>query len=731
MLPSSVELVRFVKEHPHLKTRDIASRLDVSKDEFDDFVDLMLRLQLDGSLLRVPLEGWDLPERSEYRVGRLEIDRRGQGFVRVAPGSIKEDDIFVGREDLGNAYDGDMVLVRAGKRPRRPGRVTLREGKVVDVVQRSRRAIRGRFSAGPKGGFVMPEKRRGARNNSQLPLAEIYVSPEETDGASDGEAVLVRLSDGAPYGVHPRGKIVARLAEEGSHETDLKIIAALFELPGEHPKDALKEAEKAADIIHGKAWPGRVDLRGELIFTIDPVDAKDFDDAVSLEHLAGGSVRLGVHIADVSYYVKNGSALDKEAEGRGTSVYLPGRVIPMLPERLSNNLASLRPDEDRLTKTVRMTFGSQGNLKKTEVFRSVIRSQRRFTYEEVLAALELIESGKAPAGLPADHAKFEGTLRSMARLRDQLHAERHQRGALYLDIPRLRLALGQKGEVLGIERDARDPSHALIEELMLAANEAVASYLVEKKLPLVARVHPPPEDKKLEEFRKFLKVFNLRLGGKGGSRDLQKLVEKVTGNPLSPLIQLALLRTMGHAEYVMGPGLHFALAATRYCHFTSPIRRYPDLLIHQLLDEHFDGQLARATRRREWDQRLPHAAERASALERRAEEAEREMTRLRLIRYLEPMVGEKMDAWIVSIHPFGFFVRVEETLVEGLVHVATLDDDYFEFDREKLLLLGRKSRRRFAIGDHVRVELSEVDVDLREISFRFVKRLGGHKGDDR
>ena len=312
----------------------------------------------------------------------------------------------------------------------------------------------------------------------------------------------------------------------------------------------------------------------------------------------------------------------------------------------------------------------------------------------------------------------------MAELRDLLHAERYRRGALYLDIPKLRLSLDEEGSVSGLGRDARDPSHSLIEEFMLAANEAVARYFIEKRLPLVARVHPPPEDKKLGDFRTFLAALDMRFGGKGGSRDLQRLVEKVAGDPLSSTIQLALLRTMGHAEYVVGAGLHFALATEAYCHFTSPIRRYPDLLVHQALDEHLDGLLAPA-RRREWDRRLPHAAEKASELERRAEEAEREMAKLLLIRYLSPMVGEEMNGHIISVHPFGFFVRVDESLVEGLVHVSTLADDYYEFDRAKLSLSGRRARKRLVVGERVRVELSDVDVDAREISFRFLKKLGG------
>jgi ribonuclease R len=722
MLPSSQELVEHVERHPGAATRRLAGDLGVDAAEFDDFVSLLLRLQLEGSVIRVPQGGWDIPERTPYRVGSLTLDRRGQGYVRSAAGTIREEDIFIRPDDIRGALPGDTVLVRVegrpprGKPPRGKKEGLLREGKIVDVIQRGRRLIRGRFVAGKKGGQVRT-------SDPRLP-EEIHVSAEETAGAEDGEKVLIRVLDGAVKGGRPRARVVLKQRDEGTYGGDLGMIREVFDLPGAYPAEARAEAEAKESPRDGAPWPGRADLRGEQIFTIDPLDAKDFDDAVSLARLPGGGFRLGVHIADVSHYVAPNSRLDREAESRGTSVYLPGTVIPMLPERIANDLSSLRPLEDRLTKTVRMTFTARGEPAGVEIGRSVIRSVRRFTYEEALAILELHETGKAGANLPPDHGAFAATLAAMAELRDLLHAERHKRGALYLDIPKLRVTLDEEGQVSGLGRDARDPSHSLIEEFMLAANEAVAAYFIAKGLPLVARVHPPPDDKKLEDFRGFLAALGMRLGGKGGSHELQRLVEKVAGDPLSSTIQLALLRTMGHAEYVMGAGLHFALATSSYCHFTSPIRRYPDLLVHQVLDEHLDGAL-KPSRRREWDKRLPHAAEKSSELERRAEEAEREMAKLLLIRYLAPLVGEEMNARIVSVHPFGFFVRVEETLVEGLVHVATLEDDYYEFDSEKLTLSGRRARKKFGVGERVRVELSDVDVDLREISFRFVKRLGG------
>ncbi|MBI4601077.1 MAG: VacB/RNase II family 3'-5' exoribonuclease [Planctomycetes bacterium] len=719
MLPSTADLIRHIDRHPGEKTRQLAARFGVAEDELDDFVELLLRLQLDGSAIRLPGAGWDVPERTEHRVGSLKVARGGHGYVRAAAGTIKEEDFFVRASDLKGAVPGDTVLLKLEKPSRSRGRdgagERLRQGKVADIVRRSRSLLRGRFLRRGEGGSVTVADGRVS--------LEVDVPPGDTAGARNGDQVLVRLLDGAPLKGQPKGKVVVRLQDEGSYATDLLVIREVYELPGEFSRAVLAEVEAFEDIRDGAAHPGRVDLRGEQVFTIDPVDAKDFDDAVSIEELPGGDVRLGVHIADVSQYVRPGSALDREAMRRGTSVYLPGHVIPMLPERLSNGLASLRPDEDRLTKTVRLTYGAGGKLKRSEVFPSVIRSCRRFTYEEVLAILSYLETGEAAPGLPADHAAFEGALSRMARVRDRLHEARYVRGALYLDIPKLRLTLDASHQAVGIGRDERDPSHALIEELMLAANEAVAAYFKEKRLPLVGRVHPPPEERKVEQLKGFVEALGFRFGARGDQAHFQRLVEQTAGDPLSAVVQLALLRTMGHAEYIAGAGLHYALATASYCHFTSPIRRYPDLLVHQVLDEHFSGELAKASRRAEWDARLPHAAERSSELERRAEEAERDMTQLRLVRYLKPLVGEEMDARIVSVHPFGFFVREEETLVEGLVHVATLDDDYYELDERSHALQGRRTRKRFGIGERVRVELWDANPDEREISFRFKRRL--------
>jgi ribonuclease R len=770
VVPNSEDVLHAVRRHPGRKTRVLAQALQVAPDELDGLLEVLLRLQIEGEVLKLPREGWTLPEETEFRVGVLRVSRRGGAFLSLSKPE-EAGDIRVRPDAIGSAFDGDVVMVRVtgwprGKRgparkrpqkgmrrePERPG-PRLREGRVVEVLRRSRKLIPGKFwvaaavpgRAGQEGeaaettaGFVRPLARH-------LPT-EIYVGPEEKGQARDGDKVMVRLLPGESHGVYPRGQVVALQAEKPTLDSDFLLMEAEFGFPVEHPPAALAEAESwtGRDLITEELKSGRTDLRGLPTFTIDPEDARDFDDAVSLEARPGGGLRLGVHIADVSRYVPSGSALDRSAELRGTSIYLPGRVVPMLPERLSNDLCSLRPKEDRLTKSVYLDFDARGEPAGTRILRSVIRTSRRFNYQEVMAILDEVDrrrgspaSGRAvyprdrrgreerrELSLPEDAGLYLETVEKMAELRDLLWRGRHARGALDLDIPRLRLRVDQAGQPVAVDREERDPSHHLIEEFMLAANEAVAQYLGEKGLPVVARVHSPPDEERIEDFFHFLEQAGFRLGKKAGSRDLQQIVEETAGEPLAPVIHLALLKSLAHAEYAPAPALHFALATATYCHFTSPIRRYPDLLVHQILDEHLDSKLKSSSRRVEWEAALPEHAAGASRAERRAEEAEREMTKLRLIRFLEPRVGEEMDAMVVSIHPFGFFVRTEELLLEGLVHVSTLGDDFYRYDEDELVLRGERRRGTFRTGDRVRVALNELDPDFRQIGFRFLRKLG-------
>lgn len=721
MLPKPADVVSHIRRCPETSTRDLAKFWKIEQDGFQEFARALFDLQRQGVLVRVPVLGWCLTESVPYRVGTLQVNNRGQGFVRVRHSDDEKEDIFVRSQHLGSGSAGDVVMVKISKPPRRArGRASdfgdrLRQGRVVDVVERSRRLIKGRFIKTRLGGVVHPLDGHH--------LDEIGIPQAEIADAKNGDCVMVRLLPAGGGDTTARGQVALRVVDEGSYQSDLDLLCVQYEFPAFFSKVVEAEARKAPAMKNGQRWPDREDLREYRIFTIDPIGAKDFDDAVSLEEAEDGHVKLGVHIADVSHFVQPNSALHDEARRRGTSVYLSGRVIPMLPERLSNELCSLRPGEDRLTKTVWMTFDAHGELLSTDVSRSVIRSQRRFTYEEVLSILEPDSVAKTGIEVPEDSQEWGGVLRRMADLRDLLAAKRYDRGALSLDIPKLSVRLNDRGDVTELLREERDGARSLIEEFMVAANEAVALFHVEKGFPLAARVHPSPDLERFAEFRNLLKALGLRFHGEPDARELQRLIEKLADDPLSSVVQLALLRTMGHAEYAAGRDLHFALATTYYCHFTSPIRRFPDLLMHQILDDYFDGSMKTGARKQLWKERLAECLPEASELERRAEEAEREMTKLRLIRYLQSRIGEEMTGRISFVHPFGFFVRVEETLIEGLVHVSSLRDDYYDYDREGCRLVARRKKQSYAVGDLVRVVLSDVDPDRREVSFRLVKKL--------
>ncbi len=704
MPPTSQEILAHLEEQPHQGSAELVRFWGLDETGAAELKAELARLERAGQIYRLRGQGWSyLSPKSPYRIGSVRVARQGHAYVR----SVRDPDeeFFVAPDGRGSALGGDLVLAKLVKKRGRVPTGRLREVRVVEVVERSRQLLRGRLRKIGGGGAMLQADGHGV---------EIYISPEHLGGARGGEKVLVRALPARGGSDDLRGKVEVRLRDEGSLDSDFRVICAEFELPGEFPAEALQEAKAARGVKQNSRWPDRRDLRDLLTFTIDPVGAQDFDDAVSLEQLSEGRVRLGVHIADVSHYVPDGSPLDHEAEARGTSIYLSGRVVPMLPERLSNDLCSLRPEEDRLTKSVFMTFDPQGAMLNSEIVRSVIRSHYRYAYEEVLEVLE--DAKGRPVG-EATHSDPRLILRQMGELSRILQRARYDRGSLYLDLPKPVLVADDDGNVTGIAREERDAAHSLIEEFMVAANETVARFLIKKKLPRALRTHPPPEGDKFEEFLEFLGAIGVKYRGGSAAEELQQLVRDVESEPFGAVVQLSLLRTMGHAEYSATEAAHFALATNAYCHFTSPIRRYPDLLVHQILEAHLSGDLSRSRAQR-WEERLPEVLARASELERRAEEAEREMARLRLIRYLEPLVGTEMDVHIIYILPYGLVVRCEENLVEGLVHVASMGNDFYDYDEKRRKLIGRRRKTEFLIGDKLRVVLSEVNPDAREISFR-------------
>ncbi|MFQ5654051.1 MAG: ribonuclease R [Planctomycetota bacterium] len=691
----------------------LAERFGVRKREIPAFLELLYELEEEGIAVHVEGRGWCSPRREGWLVGTMSVTRAGFGFVRPA----REDprgDVFVPASKLRDAHHGDLALVKLrkprGKRRReRPGEAPAREGRVIDVLRRSPRIITGIFERLPTGGGCIEPL-------SHDSVREIYVEPGRDRGAEDGQRVLARLIEGDTVGGLPPGEVVEISAPEGSWLADLQLIAAEHDLREDFPSAVEEEARRLSSVIGDAELEGRSDLRDRLIFTIDPRDAEDFDDAITLEERGDGSFLLGVCIADVSAFVKPGSELDREALRRGTSVYLPGRVFPMLPERISNELCSLRPGEDRLVKVVWMEISPGGELLGHRVERGVMRSARRFAYSEVEAILE----GGTPARGNAGERQITAMLERMDRLRILLHRRRLERGALDLDLPETRLIFGDEGEVVDVGIRERLRANHLVEEFMLLANESVALEASARQIPILRRIHDAPPEEDIEVFQKFCRI--LIPGVKApDAQGLQPLIEAVRGEPVATVVNLALLRTLTQAEYSAGKALHFALATDEYCHFTSPIRRYPDLLVHRALDGALFGDFTPlAPQLEERVSGLDEIAQRCSRSERKAEAAEREMVKLRAIAWLARRVGERFTGVISRVSEYGFYVRLDTILIEGMVHISSLGDDFYIYSESQFALRGRSKGRRFRLGDAVEVLLHRTDPIHRHIDLRYL-----------
>ncbi|HVV99956.1 MAG TPA: VacB/RNase II family 3'-5' exoribonuclease, partial [Planctomycetaceae bacterium] len=484
--------------------------------------------------------------------------------------------------------------------------------------------------------------------------------------------------------------------------------------PDAFPPQVLEEARIATQQFDEENIGQRLDLTGEIIVTIDPADARDFDDAISLTRTPEGNWRLGVHIADVAHFLPPGSALDVEAQKRGTSVYLPDRVLPMLPEILSNSLASLQQGRVRFTKSVFMEYTAEGTFVHAEFANSAIRVTRRFAYEQVLPIVE---------GRVSAPREIEDLLQRMHELAMILRGRRFEAGALELTMPEVKIDFDKQGKVSGAHLTGHDESHQIIEEFMLAANIAVATALSDAKTPFLRRVHGNPDEAKLRAFAEFVRSLGIPLKKFQSRHALQKLLDSVKGQPLMHSVNYALLRSMKQAEYSSDEDIgHYALAVDNYCHFTSPIRRYPDLTVHRLIGRMIEGQRAgrKASKSSKRTADLIALGRHCSSTERRAAEAERELIKVKLLVYMAERIGEEFDAMITGVQDYGFFCQAIEIPAEGLVHVSTLADDFYYYEDFAHRLVGRRSGREYRLGQQVRVEVARVDVDRRELDFRIV-----------
>jgi len=709
---SEAEILKLVRSRRYrpMTAQEIAQKLRVPEGKRPELFRLIEELKLAGELVEVKHARLADPERVDLLVGTLLCNPRGFGFIRPARERDGED-LFVSGSNMSSAMHGDLVVARVPRAGQRGRRRSPRHGargmpdvKIVSVLRRARTHIVGTFFRARHVHFVVPDDPRLFR--------DVVIAAADAHGARHEDKVRVRVLTWPSRHINPTGEVVEVFGPRGRLETERLAVVHEYDLRHEFPQGVLRAAERVARSPRKADLASRTDLTREQVFTIDPEDAKDFDDAVSLRRLPRGEWELGVHIADVSHYVRADDPLDTEARRRSTSVYLPGQVIPMLPEQLSNDVCSLRPRAVRLTKTVRLRLDRRGKVLETEVFKSVIRSVRRFTYKEVQRVLE---GGR----LEGSERGLEDTLRDMHRLAELLRAQRRAAGMLELDIAEPRIITDRRGRTTGIELHRSDDAHRLIEHFMLAANEAVARYLLSHRLPYICRAHDEPDPRAIREFRESAAALGYNLPAPGTRSQLQRFLARVAGKPEAPILHYLLLRSLPQAEYSAEDRPHYAIGAEHYLHFTSPIRRYPDMLVHRILDEYWSGELKDAGRRARWEENLPALAAHSTEMEHRAESAERTIVYRRMKEFLATRT-EPMEAMVIAAESYGMRVQLCDSLVEGVVRMSSLTDGFYRVDRVRRALVGPR-RRSFRVGDVITVRVAHFDPLKYQIEFEPVR----------
>jgi len=698
------QLLAYMREAAYkpMNVDELISALEVT--EIREFIALLKEMEDQGLIIFTRNNRYGLPEKMNLFAGRFQAHQKGFGFL--IPDLEGQSDIFVGADNTNGAMHNDRIMVRMMK----PGRGDKLEGEVIRILTRANTRVVGTFEDAGRYGFVRPDEKRLTQ--------DIFVAREDYNGAVDGDKVVVEVTRWPEARRNPEGSVVEIFGQAGAPGVDILSIVKKYQLPEEFPGNVLKEAEKVA-VIREADYQDRLDLRDLLMVTIDGEDAKDLDDAVSLEMLPDGSRRLGVHIADVSHYVREDSLLDKEAAYRGTSVYLADRVIPMLPRELSNDICSLNANVDRLAMTCFMVLDEDGQLTDHQIATSVIRVRERMTYTAVNKILN-----EADPELTARYASLVPFFRQMADLLAILRRRRFARGAINFDFPEAKVILDAEGKAEAIVKRVSDTAEQLIEEFMIAANETVAADYFQREAPFLYRIHEQPDPDKMEELNEFLHRFGYHIKGSGSDyqpKAFQEIVAKVVGSPEERVISTMMLRSMRHARYFPEALGHFGLASKYYSHFTSPIRRYPDLVIHRVIKEYLAAGGPSGKRKKNLAGRMKDYAEHSSLREKLAEEAERESVDLKKAEYMERHVGETFPGIISGVTAFGLFVALENT-VEGLVHVSTLSDDYYEFQEKMMALLGRHTNRQLKLGDAVTVKLVRVNVAERNIDFELVQK---------
>jgi ribonuclease R len=706
-----LKLIRDKVEHP-ATPRELLQRLKIPREQRATVTRLLKELAGSGALVQTRGNRFGLPDRMNLIVGRITTHPRGFGFV--VPDRPLEDvtgDIYVAGSNLNQAMHGDRVVVRIE-------RVTDRgaEGRILRILERGATTIVGRFEADGSGpGFVVPFDRRL--------IMDVQIPQGDQGAAKPGDMVTAEITRWPTAARGPIGRVVDVLGDMNAPGVDTEIIIRKHGIPDEHGEAAVEEARRLGAAVREQDLRGRTDFRPLVTVTIDGEHARDFDDAITLERLENGNYWLGVHITDVAHYVPEGSALDEEAYDRATSVYFPERAVHMFPADLSTGLCSLNPQVDRLVQSCLMEIDRRGAIVRYELHDGVIHSNARMTYTDVNAILT-----DRDEQVTTSYLALVPLFQMMHELFEVLNRRRHRRGSIDFDLKEPEIVLDDEGLVEEIIAAERNVAHRIIEEFMLIANETVAQHLDDHDMPTLYRVHEEPDPLKVEEFEEFIATLGYSLGKSASDvspRDFQKLVERMRGTPEEKPIAFLMLRTMQKARYDASNLGHFGLAAKSYTHFTSPIRRYPDLVVHRTLREsrHAPGGVLDEARRTELTDELPEMARHTSERERRADDAERELVQWKKVRFMADKVGDEFDGYVTGVTAFGLYIELIEHFVEGLVHVSTMADDYYRFVERAHILRGENKGRIYRLGDRVRVQVVRVDMERRQVDLGLVEIL--------
>lgn len=682
---------------------ELVEALSESHAEEAPWRDLISELEREGIIIKTRYHRYGLPEQMNLVVGRLQMQSSGFAFV-VPDRKSGIPDVYVSSNALGGALHRDKVIVRIITPATRDRKA---EGEVIRILERVNETLVGRFE-GFSGeiGFVQPDEKRIQH--------DIYIPKGKTKDAKAGEKVVVKITRWPVKRHPPEGEVVEVLGEVGDPRVEITAVARQLGLPGEFTEEVRSAVSKLTLEVTQQDIAGRKDFRNRKIVTIDGADAKDLDDAVEVDVLPNGNYRLGVHIADVGHYVREGSPIDREALHRGTSIYLLDRVIPMLPKELSNGICSLNPRVERLAMSLVMEINRAGDVVSHELSESVIKTTERMTYDEVNRILV----DKEPAVLERYADQVEH-FKLMAELRDILFKRRENRGAIEFELAEAKIVLNEAGKVEDIYPRTKTLADSIIEEFMLVANETIAEYFYWQEVPFVYRVHEEPSLEKIGELNIFLHNFDLHIKAKADNihpKAFQQVMKALDEKPEARLINRVLLRSMMRARYSPDCLGHFGLAARYYCHFTSPIRRYPDLVIHRIMKEVIHNGKLTDKRVAQLAALVDHASSRSSEREQLATEAERAVNSIKKSEFMADKIGQEFDGIISGVIAYGFFVELPNT-VEGMVHVSALDDDYYDFDREAYALLGRRTKKRYRLGDPVRVRVEKVNTEDHLVSF--------------